>query len=178
MCSLQYQLTIACSPQVKHVIFPNKFSNNCTFTICFEMGKWLFSSPAGKIAAVMKSAILPSQKKRWQRMMIIDIVFTTNCITVRNYTLKSPWFNSSHFDEEQKQNFKKLMYISFVVHLLFYIDLKWRFQTVIFITFYFITSEKVKTQYNFGKSCMMFISSLSFILNKYLFWNLFYIIKF
>ena len=32
--------------------------------------------------------------------------------TVRNYTLKSPWFNFSHFDEKQKQNCKKSMYIT------------------------------------------------------------------
>ena len=46
---------------------------------------------------------------------------------------------------------------SFVVYLLFYIGLKCRLQTVIFVTFYFITSEKVKTQWKLGKSCMMFM---------------------
>ena len=46
---------------------------------------------------------------------------------------------------------------TFVVYLLFCIDLKWRFQMVIFVTFYFITSEKVKTQSTLGKSCMMFM---------------------
>ena len=34
---------------------------------------------------------------------------------------------------------------SFVVYLLFCIDLKWKFQTVISVTFYFIISEKLKT---------------------------------
>ena len=38
--------------------------------------------------------------------------FIKNCTTVYNYTLKLPWFNSSHFDEEQKQNFKKSMYVT------------------------------------------------------------------
>ena len=33
------KLTIACSPQVKDIIFPNKFSDTCTFTVCFETGK-------------------------------------------------------------------------------------------------------------------------------------------
>ena len=42
----------------------------------------------------------------------MDMFFITNCTKVRNYTLQSPWFNSSHFDEKQKQNFKKLMYIT------------------------------------------------------------------
>ena len=46
---------------------------------------------------------------------------------------------------------------SSVVHLLFCIDLERRFQTAIFVTFYFITSEKVKTQCKLGKSCMMFM---------------------
>ena len=32
-------LTIACSPRVKHVIFPNTSSDNCTFTVCFTNGK-------------------------------------------------------------------------------------------------------------------------------------------
>ena len=44
---------------------------------------------------------------------------------------------------------------SFFVYLLFCIDLKWRFQTSIFVTFYFITFEKVKTHCKLGKSCMM-----------------------
>ena len=39
-------------------------------------------------------------------MIIVDIFFITNFTTVYNYTLKLPWFNSSHFDEEQKQNFE------------------------------------------------------------------------
>ena len=43
-----HKLTIACSRRVKHVIFPNTFSENCTFTICFETGKWLFSPQLGK----------------------------------------------------------------------------------------------------------------------------------
>ena len=38
--------------------------------------------------------------------------FIKNCTTVYNYTLKVPWFNSSHFDEEQKENFKKSMYVT------------------------------------------------------------------
>ena len=38
--------------------------------------------------------------------------FIKNCTTVWNYTLKSPWFNSSHFDEKQKQNIKKSMYLT------------------------------------------------------------------
>ena len=45
----------------------------------------------------------------------------------------------------------------FVVYLLFCIDLKWRFQTVIFVILYFITSVKVKTQSKLGKNCMMFM---------------------
>ena len=45
-------------------------------------------------------------------MIIVEIFFIKNCTTVYNYTLKSPWFNSSHFDEEQKQNFKKSMYVT------------------------------------------------------------------
>ena len=44
-------------------------------------------------------------------MIIIDIFFIRRCTTVYNYTLKSQWFNSSHFDEEQKQNFKWWMYM-------------------------------------------------------------------
>ena len=46
-----HKLTIACSPRVKHVIFPNKFSDNCTFTVCFETGKWLYSPRVRKIAS-------------------------------------------------------------------------------------------------------------------------------
>ena len=60
-----HEMTIACSPRVKHVIFPNLSSNNCTFTICFETGKWLFSSLVGKVQTVLKSAIFPSQNRRW-----------------------------------------------------------------------------------------------------------------
>ena len=59
-------LTIACSPRVKHVIFPKKIRDNCTFTVCFETGKWLFSLHVGKIATVVKSAIFPSQNRRWK----------------------------------------------------------------------------------------------------------------
>ena len=62
-------------------------------------------------------------------------------------------------------NFKPIMVFdswcsivsSFVVYLLFCIDFKWRFHTVIFVTYYFITSEKVKTQCKLGKSCMRFM---------------------
>ena len=43
-------------------------------------------------------------------MIIVERFFVKNCTTVYNYTLKLPWFNSSHFDEEQKQNFKKSIY--------------------------------------------------------------------
>ena len=43
-------------------------------------------------------------------MIIFDMFFIKNCTTVWNYTLKSPWFNFSHYDEKQKQNFKKSMY--------------------------------------------------------------------
>ena len=58
-------MTIACSLRVKHVIFPNTFSdNNCTFAVCFETGKWLFSPFVGKIATAVKAAILPSQSRR------------------------------------------------------------------------------------------------------------------
>ena len=46
---------------------------------------------------------------------------------------------------------------SFVVYSLLYIDLKWRFQTVIFVTFYFITSEEVKMQFKLEKSCVMYM---------------------
>ena len=45
-------------------------------------------------------------------MIIVDMFFIKNCTTVWNYTLKSPWLNSSHFDEKQKQNFKKSIYIT------------------------------------------------------------------
>ena len=45
-------------------------------------------------------------------MIIVERFFIKNCTTVYNYTLKLPWFNSSHFDEEQKQNFKKSMYVT------------------------------------------------------------------
>ena len=38
--------------------------------------------------------------------------YIKNCTTVYNYTLKLPWFNSSHFDEEQMQNLKKSMYVT------------------------------------------------------------------
>ena len=48
---------IACSLQVKHVIFPNTPSDNCSFTVCFEMEKWLFSLLVGKIATVVNSVI-------------------------------------------------------------------------------------------------------------------------
>ena len=44
--------------------------------------------------------------------------------------------------------FSKKKVSSFVVYLLFCIDLKWRFQTVIFVTFHFITSEKVKKSWS------------------------------
>ena len=47
-----------------------------------------------------------------QRMITVDMFLTTNCTRVWNYTLKSPWFNSSHFDEKQKQNLKKSIYIT------------------------------------------------------------------
>ena len=45
-------------------------------------------------------------------MIIFERFFIKNCTTVYNYTLKLPWFNSSHFDEEQKPNFKKSMYVT------------------------------------------------------------------
>ena len=47
-------------------------------------------------------------------MIIVDMFFITNCTTVWNYTLKSPWFNYSHFDEKQKQkqSFKKSKYVT------------------------------------------------------------------
>ena len=45
-------------------------------------------------------------------MIIVERFFIKNCTTIYNYTLKLPWFNSSHFDEEQKQNFKKSMYVT------------------------------------------------------------------
>ena len=44
-------------------------------------------------------------------MIIVERFFIKNCTTVYNYTLKLPWFNFSHFDEEQKQNFKESMYV-------------------------------------------------------------------
>ena len=43
-------------------------------------------------------------------MIIVKRFFIKNCTTVYNYALKLPWFNSSHFDDERKQNFKKPMY--------------------------------------------------------------------
>ena len=52
-----HELTIACSPSIKHVIFPNTSSVNCTFIIRFVMGKCPFSPQVGKIAAVVKSVI-------------------------------------------------------------------------------------------------------------------------
>ena len=45
-------------------------------------------------------------------MIIVEMSFTKNCKTVYNYTLKLPWFNSSHFDKEEKQNCKKSMYVT------------------------------------------------------------------
>ena len=48
----------------------------------------------------------------YYKKIIVDIFFITNCTKVYNYTLKLSWFNSSHFDEEQKQNFKKSMYVT------------------------------------------------------------------
>ena len=45
-------------------------------------------------------------------MIIVERFFIKNCTTVYNYTLKLPWFKSSHFDGEQKQNFKKSMYVT------------------------------------------------------------------
>ena len=45
-------------------------------------------------------------------MIIVERFSIKNCTTVYNYTLKLPWFNSSHFDEEQKQNFKISMYVT------------------------------------------------------------------
>ena len=39
-------------------------------------------------------------------------VFRQKLQTVYNYTLKLPWFNSSHFDGEQKQHFKKSIYVT------------------------------------------------------------------
>ena len=45
-------------------------------------------------------------------MIIVEMFFIKNCTTVYNYTLKLPWYNSSHFDEEKKQNFKKSMYVT------------------------------------------------------------------
>ena len=47
-----------------------------------------------------------------QRMIIVDMFFITNCTTVWNYTLKSPLLISSHFDEKQKENFKKSLFIT------------------------------------------------------------------
>ena len=61
-------------------------------------------------------------------------------------------FDSYRFiDYSVKKSFK------FCCYLLLCIDLKWRFQAVISVTFYFITSEKVKTQCKLEKSCMMFL---------------------
>ena len=45
-------------------------------------------------------------------MIFVDMFFITNYTIVWNYALKSPWFNSSHFDKKQKQNFKKSIYIT------------------------------------------------------------------
>ena len=45
-------------------------------------------------------------------MIIVERFFIRNCTTVYNYTLKLRWFNSFHFDEEQKQNFMKSMYVT------------------------------------------------------------------
>ena len=45
-------------------------------------------------------------------MIIVERFFIKNCTTVYNYTLKLPWFNFSHFDEEQKQHFKKSIYVT------------------------------------------------------------------
>ena len=53
-------------PQVKHVIFPNTSSDNCTFTIIFKTGKWLFSPRLGKITTVVESAIFSSHNRRWK----------------------------------------------------------------------------------------------------------------
>ena len=41
-------------------------------------------------------------------MIIVDMFFITNCTTVWNNTSKSPWFNSSHFDGKQKQQFQEI----------------------------------------------------------------------
>ena len=45
-------------------------------------------------------------------MIIFERFFIKNCTTVYNYTFKLPRFNSSHFDEEQKQNLKKSMHVT------------------------------------------------------------------
>ena len=73
------QLIIACSPQVKHVIFPNTSSDNRTFTVCFE--STIFTRRVGK-----KYFILLLQFKNFLKLQDMENlqfhnIFEKNCET-------------------------------------------------------------------------------------------------
>ena len=53
------------NPPYKY-IFPNPTSENCTFTVYFEIGKWLISQLLLLSPLVLKIAIFPSQNRWWK----------------------------------------------------------------------------------------------------------------